>query len=155
MSEIASSCSWRRTGSAFEFCGVTLDSCHDDPAQSNPEYLTLSKLVSSTARAVIGVLLALAASLISAHVFAGTDARTAVPLWFILVLYVLAWRYGFIAAVIGCLLCVFVFAHYLFDPTGSWHVEDAAARKSLLWMVIGTIAVSYLFSPSSSQRNDS
>lgn len=104
---------------------------------------------------LIGVALALGASLISAHVFAGTGSSTAVPLWFILVLYVLAWRYGFAAGVIGSLLCAAVFAHFLFDPTRSWHVADAAARKSLLWMVVGTIAVSYLLTPPRSQRNGS
>lgn len=117
--------------------------------------MDLRKLNSGTSRVLIGVILAVAASLLSAHVFAGTEASTAVPLWFILVLYLLAWRYGFAAAVIGSLLCAFVFAHFLFSPTGSWHVEDAAARKSLLWMVVGTIAISYLLTPPSSERKGS
>ena len=117
--------------------------------------MDLRKPDSGMFRVLTGVVLALAASLISVRIFAGTDARTAVPLWFILVLYVLAWRYGFAAGVIGSLLCAFVFAHFLFDPTGSWHVEDAAARKSLLWMVVGTTAISYLLTPQSSQRKGS
>ena len=50
-------------------------------------------------------------------------------------------------AVIGSLLCAFIFAHWLFEPTGSWRVEDFAARRSLLWMVVGTIVLSYLFAP--------
>lgn len=117
--------------------------------------MDLSKLNYGPVRVLIGVTLALIASLISAQVFAGTEISTAVPVCFILVLYLLAWRYGFVAAVIGSLLCAFVFAHYLFDPTGSWHVEDAAARKSLLWMVVGAIAISYLLTPPTSQRKDS
>jgi K+-sensing histidine kinase KdpD len=117
--------------------------------------LALRKLGSGTFRVLIGVVLALAASLISAHIFAATNARTAVPLWFILVLYVLAWRYGFGAGVIGSLLCALVFAYFLFDPTGSWHVQDAAARKSLLWMVVGTTAISYLLTPPSFERKGS
>ena len=104
---------------------------------------------------VIALALALVAAVISAHAFAGTDASTAVPLWFIAVLCVLAWRYGFVAAAIGSLLCAFVFAHYMFDPTGSWHVEDVAARKNLLWMVVGALAISYLLTPPSSERKGS
>lgn len=126
----------------------TVPSCGDD-------VLDLSKLISEALRVLMGVALALAASLISAHFFAGTNSRTAVPLWFILVLYVLAWRYGFAAGVIGSLLCAVVFAHFLFDPTGSWHVADAAARKSLLWMVVGTVTVSYLLTPPRTQRKGS
>ena len=117
--------------------------------------MDLRKPDSGTFRVLTGIVLALAASLISVRIFAGTDARTAVPLWFILVLYVLAWRYGFAAGVIGSLLCAFVFAHFLFDPTRSWHVEDAAARKSLLWMVVGTTAISYLLTPPDSQQKGS
>jgi K+-sensing histidine kinase KdpD len=117
--------------------------------------LDLNKLSSGAFRVLMGVTLAVAASLVSAHVFAGTNVSTAVPLWFIIVLYVLAWRYGFAAGAIGSLFCAFVFAQLLFDPTGSWHVEDAAARKSLMWMVIGTIVTSYLLTPSTSQRKGS
>jgi K+-sensing histidine kinase KdpD len=77
---------------------------------------------------------------------------TALPLWFILVLFFLAWRYGFAAGVIGSVVCAFVFAHYLFDPTGSWHVQDAAARRNLFWMVLGAIVMSYLLMPPPSER---
>jgi K+-sensing histidine kinase KdpD len=101
------------------------------------------------------VLLALAASFGLAWLFAGTKGSTAVPLWFIVVLYALARRYGFAVGVIGSLLCAFVFAHFLFDPTGNWHVEDVAARRNLVWMIAGATAVSYLLAPPSSQRKGS
>jgi len=114
--------------------------------------LERSKLNSATIRMLIGVLLALIASLLSARAFAGTAISTALPLWFILVLFALAWRYGFAAGVIGSLVCAFVFAHFLFDPTGNWHVQDEAARRNLLWMVVGAIAMSYLLAPPPSER---
>lgn len=113
-----------------------------------------SKLNSATLRVLIGATLALSASWAAAKLFAGSDAGKVVPLWFILVLYVLARRYGFVAGVIGSLLCTFMFAHFMFDPTGSWHVEDEAARRNLLWMVVGAVAVSYLLTPSHSEPND-
>ncbi len=108
---------------------------------------------SSTFRMMIGVTLALVASFAFARAFAGSDTSTTVPLWFIPVLYVLARRYGFFVSVIGSLLCAFVFAHSLFDPMGSWHVEDTAARRSLLWMIIGSISVSYFLTPPHSERD--
>lgn len=110
---------------------------------------------SITFRMVLGITLALLASIVFARAFAGSDASTTVPLWFIPVLYVLARRYGFFVSVIGSLLCAFVFAHMLFDPTGSWHVQDAAARRSLLWMIIGAVSMSYFLTPPHSEGRDS
>ncbi len=98
-------------------------------------------------------MLALTAAFLSAQAFAGTTISKALPLWFILVLYCLARFCGFAVGVIGSLLCAFVFAHFLFDPTGSWHVQDEIARRNLLLMVIGAIAISYLLVPSQSERN--
>jgi K+-sensing histidine kinase KdpD len=114
--------------------------------------LERSKLSTGTIRFIVGVLLALTASFLSARAFVGTPMSTALPLWFILVLFFLAWRYGFAAGVIGSVVCAFVFAHYLFDPTGSWHVQDAAARRNLFWMVLGAIVMSYLLMPPPSER---
>jgi K+-sensing histidine kinase KdpD len=91
------------------------------------------------------------ASFLSARAFVGTAMSTALPLWFILVLLFLAWRYGVAAGVIGSLVCAFVFAHFLFDPTGSWHVQDEVARRNLLWMVLGAVAMSYLLVPPQSE----
>jgi len=100
---------------------------------------------------LIGVLLAFTASLVSAHAFAGTALSTTLPLWFIPVLFLLAWRYGFAVGAIGSLVCAFVFAHFLFDPTGSWRVQDETARRNLLWMVVGAVAMSYLLAPPQSE----
>jgi K+-sensing histidine kinase KdpD len=115
--------------------------------------LDRSKLNSGTIRFLVGVLLALTTAFLSAQAFAGTTISKALPLWFILVLFLLARFCGFAVGVIGSLLCAFVFAHFLFDPTGSWHVQDEVARRNLLWMVIGAIAISYLLAPSQSERN--
>lgn len=104
---------------------------------------------------MVGLFLASIASFAAAEMFAGTHMRAAIPLLFIVVLYGLARRYGVVVAVAGSLLSAFVFAHFLFDPTGSWHVEDAAARTSLLWMVVGAVVLSYLLIPPSSERKDS
>ena len=93
--------------------------------------------------------------MVSVHFFAGSDLSRMLPLWFIPVLFLLARQYGFAVGVIGALLCAFVFAHFLFDPTGSWHVDDAAARRNLLWMIAGVTVISYLLIPPSSQRKDS
>jgi K+-sensing histidine kinase KdpD len=99
-------------------------------------------------RLAVGLAVALIASWAVAQGFAGTPTRTAVPLWFIAVLYLLARRYGMGVAVVGSLMCAGIFAHFLFNPTGSLEVEDTSARTILLWMVVGSIVISYLLAPS-------
>lgn len=85
--------------------------------------------------------------------FAGTRLSTALPLAFIAVLFVLSYRYGITVAVVGSLLCALIFAHCMFAPTGSVYVENVVDRRSLLWMIVGTIALSYLFVPSSTEHH--
>lgn len=110
------------------------------------------RVLTPTLRVLLGISLAGGSSLLLAHLFAGSDQRTLLPLAFIVVLFGLSRYYGMAVAIIGSLLCAFIFAHTLFDPTGSWHVEDFAARRNLLWMVVGTIAISYLFAPSGTKH---
>ena len=110
-----------------------------------------SKLNSGITRISFGVLLALGTSFLSAQAFAGSTLSTALPLWFILVLFAVAWWYGFAAGFLGSLVCAFVFAHFLFDPTGSWHVQSEVARRNLLWMVLGAVAMSHFLAPHRSE----
>ena len=98
-------------------------------------------------RVAFGILLASLASFGAAQLFAGTKLSTALPFAFIAVLFVLARLCGMPVAVVGSLICAFIFAHWLFTPTSNWHVDDSTARQSLLWMVMGTIAISFLFVP--------
>lgn len=118
------------------------------------ELLERSKLSSPTIRIVTGVLLAMTGSFLSARAFVGTPASTTLPLWFIPVLYFVGRRYGFAAGVIGSLVCTYIFAHFMFDPMGSWHVEDQVARRNLVWMVVGATTMIYLLSPAR-QESDS
>lgn len=103
----------------------------------------------------IGVLLAAGASFGLAELFSGSQSRNVLPLCFIAVLYLLSWRFGVEVGVIGAFLCAGIFAHFLFAPTGSWHVEDAVARRNLAWMVAGSIALVYLLVPSKTPHNKS
>ena len=105
------------------------------------------RTLAPTLRVLLGVLMAGGASLLLAYVFAGSEQRTFLPLAFIVVLFALSRYYGMPVAIIGSLLCALIFALTLFHPTGSWRVEDFAARRNLLWMVVGTVALSYLFAP--------
>ena len=109
-------------------------------------------------RATVGVLLASGAAYLLAAFFAGHaghEVQIILPLWFIAVLVALAVRYGMAVGVVGSLLSAAIFATTLFSPTGSLRISDLAARRNLAWMVLGGIALSYLFAPSDSARRKS
>jgi K+-sensing histidine kinase KdpD len=96
------------------------------------------------------VLLVTGAAYLLARVFAGHDVKVFLPLWFVAVLVALAVRYGLAVGVIGSLLSAAIFATTLFSPVGSLWINDHAARQNLAWMVLGGVALSYLFAPSDS-----
>ena len=73
-------------------------------------------------------------------------ARTA-PIWFLIIIVALAWRYGAAAGIAGTLLAVLVFAIYLYAPIGSPFVANDAARQRLSWMLLAGIVSSYLLAP--------
>jgi K+-sensing histidine kinase KdpD len=95
----------------------------------------------------IGVLLSASAALVSSLIFATRSWRVFVPLCFVVVLVVLAARYGVAVSVIGSALTAMIFAHFLFSPVGSFQVESDSAKMNLAWMVLASIAVSYLLFP--------
>lgn len=101
----------------------------------------------------MGIALAGALGFACAYLFAGSDISHLLPLLFIAVLFVLARIYGMSVAIIGSVLCAFIFANWLYEPTGDWHVENLIARRNLLWMVLGAIALSYLFAPSDPEKH--
>jgi K+-sensing histidine kinase KdpD len=119
--------------------------------------MTLSKMQKKlypTIRLVYGVSVAGISALLLARMFIGHPTGIFLPLWFVAVLVGLGLRYGIGVAVAGSFIAAMIFAHVLFDPKGSWHVTDAVARRNLAWMVLGSVALSYLFVRPGSTHND-
>ena len=80
--------------------------------------------------------------------------RLVLPLAFVVVLVLLAVRYGLLVGVIGAPLAAFIFAYFLFPPIHSFQVDNAVAKSNLGWMVLAGIVVSYLLTPQNpSMRN--
>lgn len=106
-----------------------------------------------------GLILTLGAAFASASLFSHSHFRLFVPLGFIVILVLLAARYGFAVSVFGSLLATVIFAYRLSPPLGSIHVQQAAMRESLGWMILAAIAISYLLFPppprDKSQHEDS
>jgi K+-sensing histidine kinase KdpD len=111
--------------------------------------------MSQKLRATVAVLLVAGAAYLLAKVFVGHDVKVFLPLWFVAVLVALAVRFGIAVGVIGSLLSAAIFATTLFSPVGSLWISDHAARQNLAWMVLGGVALSFLFAPSDSARRKS
>jgi len=103
-------------------------------------------------RITVGVLLSGAAAFAASLMFATRSWRIFIPLGFVVVLVVLAARYGVAVSVIGSVLTATIFAHYLFSPVGSLQVESETARTNLAWMVLAAISVSYLLFPTQMKK---
>lgn len=99
-------------------------------------------------RTAEGLSLALVAAYVSASVFAHSSLRFFVPLGFVVVLVLLAARFGLMVSILGSLVAAAVFAHRLYLLPGT---EQTAARESLGWMILASIALSYLFFPPQSR----
>lgn len=91
--------------------------------------------------------------MVASLLFSTQPWRVFVPLAFVAVLVLIASRYGLVVAIIGSALTAIIFAHFLFSPLGNLQVESAAAKTNLAWMVLASIAVSYLLFPSHRIKN--
>jgi K+-sensing histidine kinase KdpD len=102
-------------------------------------------------RPLVGVFISVVAALSLAYAFAGRELKFVLPLWFVAVLFLLALRYGMAVGVFGSLISAAIFAYVLFHPVGSWRIDSQIARQNLAWMILGGVALSYLFAPSNSK----
>ena len=75
--------------------------------------------------------------------FSGSSIKSFLPLPFLLIIVLVAFRFGRIAGVLGTLASAFLFAYYLFEPEGL-AVSDPAARAHLIWMLIVGVVISDL-----------
>jgi hypothetical protein len=124
------------------------------PSVATTRWSELRSKVVITLRAVIGLVLAVAAAFIVALIFSHSNFRLFVPLGFVFVLIVLAARFGLIVRVLGSLVAAIVFAYRLYPPLGAVHAEQALARQSLGWMILAAVALSFLLFPPQGRPHD-
>lgn len=89
-----------------------------------------------------GLLCAITAALL-VLVTRGSNLRPSVPLFFIAVIIFAALRFGMLASVFGSFLATLLFAYFLFNPVGSFHVQKGQARTNLIWMLLIGVPVGY------------
>lgn len=102
---------------------------------------------------VIGVALSAVAALSVSLLFARVSRSALLPLVFAIFQVVIAARFGVRVSVLGSLSAAVIFATVLYAPTGSLAVDNPAARANLAWMVLVSIAASYLLLPDREQSS--
>jgi len=101
----------------------------------------------SNARWIAGTVLCAAAAAGTAAVFSEHTGRELLPLVFLAVITLVALYFGVVAGVIGSVVAAIIFAVFLFPPIGSPVVHDLGERSNVGWMLLGGLAISYLFAP--------
>jgi K+-sensing histidine kinase KdpD len=101
---------------------------------------------------ILGLLLC--CSISSAISFALRDlaSKAYLPLVFVVVVTVVARRFGSLAGVLGSCASALLFAFLLFPPIGSLHIADAQQRTNLGWFLVAGISFAFLFATEPSQK---
>jgi Domain of unknown function (DUF4118) len=76
--------------------------------------------------------------------FYSTSIKTFLPFPFLLVIIVVALRFGRAAGVLGTIATTLLFAAFLYEPSPSLAVSDPASRNHLIWMLIIGLLISDL-----------
>jgi glycosyltransferase involved in cell wall biosynthesis len=77
-----------------------------------------------------------------------SSIKTPLPIWFLLVIVFVVFRFGSLAGTLGTISAGLIFEAFLFEPFHSLAVRSPDARNSLLWMFLGGIAFSGTVWPS-------
>ncbi len=101
---------------------------------------TLSRL----GRPVIGVLLCAVSAVLAAALAAHHPWRVFVPLAFVIVIVLLAVRYGMAVSILGSAIAALIFAYWMFPPVGSVQIADKLGRTNIAWMLLASIVIPFL-----------
>ncbi len=78
--------------------------------------------------------------------FKSSASRALVPLLCLVLIVLVAMRYGARSGIIGSILATIVFCLALFPPVGNLRVQDQTERANVVWMLLGGVSLSYLLS---------
>jgi len=75
--------------------------------------------------------------------FYASSVKAILPIPFLIIIVLVAFRFGRAAGVLGTLAAAFLFAWFLYEPAGL-AVGDPVAKSHLIWMMIIGIVISDL-----------
>ena len=93
-------------------------------------------------------------ALLLSWIFKSSASRALIPLVCLVLIVIIAVRYGARSGIIGSILATIVFSMALFPPLGNWRVEDQTERANVVWMLLGGVSLSYLLSSDDDDDKD-
>ena len=137
--------------SFFYFCRlvdrVTGSMKHDSaPAEAAAESLLNSHATSPPSHwgaCSLGTICCTVAAACLIPLFNASTAKAILPIPFLLIIVLVAFRFGRGAGALGTVAAAFVFAWFLYEPAGL-AVADPVAKSHLIWMLIIGVAISDL-----------
>ena len=73
-----------------------------------------------------------------------TSFASFAPLIFLVVIFLVAARFGNYAGMIGTIVAALIFELFLFEPRFSLMIDDPASRNHLIWMIVIGLVISDL-----------
>jgi hypothetical protein len=140
------------TGHSFlYFCRlvdrITVSMKHDSaPAEAAAQSLLNSPATSHMSQwgaCSLGTVCCTIAAACLIPVFHASTVKAILPIPFLLIIVLVAFRFGRGAGVLGTITAAFLFAWFLYEPAGL-AVGDPVAKSHLIWMIIIGIAISDL-----------
>ena len=101
--------------------------------------------VSSWLDPTLGVLSCSVIAVVLSQFLKETSFKAALPICFLVVILLVAMRFGSMAGTLGTIFAAAIFAFYLFEPLHSVEVKSQVGRNNLLWMFLGGLILSELF----------
>jgi two-component system, OmpR family, sensor histidine kinase KdpD len=101
--------------------------------------------VSSWLKPTLGALSCSVIAVVLSEFLQKNSFKAALPICFLLVILLVALRFGTMAGTLGTIVATVIFAFYLFEPLHSLEVASQAGRNNLLWMFLGGLVLSDLF----------
>jgi len=137
--------------SFFYFCRlvdrVTVSMKHDSAqAEAAAESLLSSHTASPMSHwgaCSLGTICCTVAAACLIPLFNASTAKAILPIPFLLIIVLVAFRFGRGAGALGTVAAAFVFAWFLYEPAGL-AVADPVAKSHLIWMLIIGVAISDL-----------
>jgi len=91
-----------------------------------------------------GALLGLLTAALLCVFFQQSSFKEMLPVWSLIVIAGVALRFGHLAGLLGTILAGVTFAKFLFEPLRHLAVQSQAGKNSLIWMILGGLALSGL-----------
>lgn len=125
-------------------CSTTTRNRREKAAKN---YKAMARLrVPNRFKAVLGTLLCATLAVVVSLVGQTQPGKSALPIWFLVIVMLIVFRFGSLAGIFGTIISGMIFALYLFEPFGRLAVHNQVQKDNLMWMVLVGLVLS-IFGP--------